>query len=67
MPAATWAGHRIRKLSLRARLILLVTAGILPLLAFSLWRQYEEFGNDIANTGRQALELDRSLAQRVEQ
>lgn len=56
-----------RRLTLHLRLILLVVAGVLPLLVFSLWRQYLEYQADIASTGRQTLELARSLSLRVEQ
>ena len=54
-------------LSLRGRLVLLVVASLLPLLVLSLWLQYVEYRNTVASTGRQTLDLARSLAHQVEQ
>jgi hypothetical protein len=50
----------LRSLSLPARLILLVAAGILPLVAFTLGRQYIEHPNDRAIAAQQALALART-------
>jgi signal transduction histidine kinase len=55
------------KLSLRARLLLLVFACVVPLLAFSLGSQYLQYREAVAATGRQTLELVRSMAVVVEQ
>jgi len=55
-----------RRLSLRLRLILLVLAGVVPLLAFSLGRQYFAYQADVAETGREKLLLARGMAQAVE-
>ncbi len=41
--------------------MLLVFAGVLPLLAFSLGSQYLQYRRSVAATGQQALELARSL------
>jgi two-component system cell cycle sensor histidine kinase/response regulator CckA len=53
--------------SLRGRLVLLVAASILPLLALGFWLQYTEYRNDLDDTGRQTLDLARSLARQVDQ
>jgi hypothetical protein len=63
--AARWRGPA--GLSLRARLLLLVVASIMPLLAFSLGSQYLQYRQAVAATGEQSLELARSLVQVVEQ
>ena len=54
-------------LSLRARVMLLVVASVLPMLTFSLASQYLQYREAVTNTGRQALELARSTAMMVEQ
>src|ERR1700736_328016 len=54
-------------LSLRARVILLVLAGVVPILAFSLGSQYLQYREAVDSTGRQSLELARSTALMVEQ
>jgi signal transduction histidine kinase/ActR/RegA family two-component response regulator len=53
-------------LSLRARLLLLVVASLMPLLAFSLVSQYLEYRQAVAATGQQTLELARSMTLVVE-
>ena len=55
------------RLSLRARLSLLVVACVVPLLAFSLGSQYLQYRDAVTATGRQTLELVRSMAIVVEQ
>src|SRR5262249_15264025 len=54
-------------LSLRARLLLLVLASIVPLFAFSLASQYLQYRDAIAAAGRQTLDLARGLSLLVEQ
>jgi signal transduction histidine kinase len=54
-------------LSLRARVVLLAVAGIVPMLAFSLGSQYLQYREAVANAGHQALELARSLSVVVDQ
>jgi two-component sensor histidine kinase len=56
----------MRRLTLRARLGLLVLAGVLPLLAFDLVRTYAAYRHDRAEATRQALNLARGLALAVE-
>jgi hypothetical protein len=55
------------RLSLRARLLLLVVASVMPLLAFSLGSQYLQYREAAAATGQQTLELARSISLVVEQ
>jgi signal transduction histidine kinase len=55
------------RLSLRTRLLLLVVACVVPLLAFSLVSQYLQYREAVAATGRQTLELVRSMSLVVEQ
>src|SRR5216684_2425685 len=55
-----------RHLSLRWRLVLLVVASVVPLLAFSLGNQYLEYREEVANTGYQTLALARSMSLVVE-
>src|SRR5437867_2074268 len=62
-PQARWRGG----LSLRWRLVLLVVAGVIPLLAFSLGHQYLQYREEVAATGRQTLALARSMSLVVEQ
>ena len=50
------------RLSLRARLLLLVVATILPLTGFTLARRYFDYRDSVENAGRKTLELSRSLA-----
>ena len=50
------------RLSLRARLVLLVVATILPLTGFTLARRYFDYREAVENAGRKTLELSRSLA-----
>src|SRR5207244_2478444 len=59
---AAWRG-----LSLRWRLVLLVVAGVVPLLAFTLGHQYLQYREEVAATGRQTLALARSMSLVVEQ
>ena len=54
-------------LSLRARLLLLVIASVMPLLAFNLGSQYLQYRTAVTATGRQTLELARTMSQVVEQ
>jgi PAS domain S-box-containing protein len=56
-----------RGLSLRWRLAWLVTAGVVPLLAFSLALQYQEYRREVANTGQQTLALARSMSLLVDE
>jgi signal transduction histidine kinase len=66
------SGQRSRRrasglLSLRARLLLLVLASIVPLFAFSLASQYLQYRDAITAAGRQTLDLARGLSLLVEQ
>jgi hypothetical protein len=54
-------------LSLRTRLLLLVVASVMPLLAFNLGSQYLQYRAAVTATGQQTLELARSMSQVVEQ
>jgi hypothetical protein len=54
-------------LSLRARLILLVIVGIVPLLLFTVAREYFDYQEARANAGTRALELARGMRRVVEQ
>src|SRR5712692_5408603 len=54
-------------LSLRWRLVLLVVAGVVPLLVFDLGHQYLQYREAVATTGRQTLALARSTSLLVEQ
>ena len=58
-------GRRPR-LSLRARLMLLVVASVVPLVVYVLGRGYLDYRQDVANAGQKTLELTRSLAVAVE-
>src|SRR5216683_5266432 len=59
---------RVRhRLSLRWRLVLLVVALVVPLLAFSLGHQYLQYREAVATTGHQTLALARSMSLVVEQ
>ncbi len=55
-----------RHLSLRWRLVLLVVASVVPLLAFSLGNQYLDYREEVANTGNQTLALARSISLLIE-
>jgi PAS domain S-box-containing protein len=55
-----------RSPSLRARLLLLVTACILPLFAFGFGNAYFDYQADRAEAGRQALNMSRTLVLLVE-
>jgi signal transduction histidine kinase len=55
------------RMSLRARLLLLVFACVVPLLAFSLGSQYLQYREAVAATGQQTLDLVRSMSLVVEQ
>jgi hypothetical protein len=56
-----------RGLSLRWRLILLVVAGVIPLLVFILGYQYVEYLRDVDTTGLRTLALARSMALLVDE
>ena len=56
-----------RGLSLRARLILLVVASLVPLLGFSLGREYLEYEAELASTRQRTLVLARGMARTIEQ
>ena len=60
-----WRGAE--RLSLRARLVLLVVASLVPLMAFSLVGQYLQYRDAVAITGRQTLEFARGLSAVVAQ
>ncbi|WP_431271153.1 sensor histidine kinase [Dankookia sp. P2] len=56
----------MRRWSLRARLALLVAAGVLPLVAFNLTNAYYGYREERARASRQALSLAHGLALAVE-
>ena len=56
-----------RGLSLRARLILLVIASLVPLLGFSLGREYLEYEAEFNHTRQRTLVLARGMARTIEQ
>jgi signal transduction histidine kinase/CheY-like chemotaxis protein len=60
------ARPRNGRLSLRARLMLLVVASVVPLVAFTLVRGYLDYQDALASAGRKTQELARSLALGVE-
>src|SRR5437764_11724887 len=60
-------GRESGKLSLRARLVLLVVASVVPLLGFSLAGQYLQYRDAVAATGQQTLDIARGLGLAVEQ
>src|SRR5262245_60705577 len=64
--AAGWRERLLRRLSLRARLVLLVVASFLPLLGFALVLQYLAYRDAYADAADQALALARSLVQTVD-
>jgi signal transduction histidine kinase/CheY-like chemotaxis protein len=55
------------RLSLRARLVLLVVVSIVPLMAFGLANQYLQYRDAIAVTRQQTLEFARNLTAAVDQ
>ena len=63
---ATRAPPRNGRLSLRARLMLLVVASVVPLVAFTLVRGYLDYQDAVIGAGRKTLELVRGLALAVE-
>jgi signal transduction histidine kinase/CheY-like chemotaxis protein len=63
---ATRAQLRNGRLSLRARLMMLVVASVVPMVVFTLARGYLDYQDDVASAGRKTLELARSLALSVE-
>src|SRR6266852_9757341 len=54
-------------LSLRSRLIVLVTLSVVPLLLFSLANEYLTYREHRANAGQRSLDLARSMALSVTQ
>ena len=56
----------VRSLSLRARLVLLVVASIVPLTAFTLARRYFDYQEAVESAGQKTLALTRSLSIAVE-
>src|SRR5579864_1596350 len=54
------------RLSLRTRLMLLVVAGVIPLVLFTLLRGYLDYRDAVSGAGQKTLELARSLALAVE-
>lgn len=54
-------------LTVPSRLVILVLASVLPLLAFSLGGVFVRYNQDVENTGRQTLALARSMADVVDQ
>lgn len=65
-PAALGLATRMRRLSLRARLALLVVAGVLPLLLYNLGTVYADYRRERDRVSRQSLELAHGLALAVE-
>ena len=63
---ATRAPPRNGRLSLRARLMMLVVASVVPLIAFTLVRGYLDYQDAVIGAGRKTLELVRGLALAVE-
>src|ERR1700733_351803 len=61
------AAQTQRGLPLRWRLILLVIAGVIPLLLFILGYQLLEYLRDVDTTGLRNLALARSMAQLVDE
>ena len=60
------APQRWLRLSLRARLMMLVVASVVPFVAFILARGYLDYREDVAAAGQKTLELTRSVAVAVE-
>ena len=63
---ALGAQRRDGRFSLRARLMMLVIASVVPLVAFTLVRGYLDYQKAVADAGRKTLELAHSLALSVE-
>ena len=55
-----------RRLSLRARLLLVVVASLVPLIVFTLGRRYADYQDSIAASGQHTLELTRVATLAVE-
>ncbi|MBV8923588.1 ATP-binding protein [Bradyrhizobium sp.] len=63
---ALGAQRRDGRFSLRARLMMLVIASVVPLVAFTLARGYLDYHNAVTDAGRKTLELAHSLALSIE-
>lgn len=61
--ADAWSWTRM---PLRARLILVVIVCVVPLVAFTIERQYADYQDTVAAAGRQTLELTRGISLAVE-
>src|SRR5947207_4299721 len=57
---------RSGRFSLRARLMMLVSASVVPLVVFTLVRGYVDYQDAVASSGQKTLELTRSLSFAVE-
>jgi PAS domain S-box-containing protein len=66
MTVASLSAPPRRRLSLRARLILLVLATVVPLTASTIFHHWQDYRDGLADAGRKTLELSRSLAIAVE-
>ncbi|HKX06701.1 MAG TPA: ATP-binding protein [Stellaceae bacterium] len=55
-----------RRLSLRARLVVLVVASLVPLILFTLGRRYADYQDSVSASGQQTLELTRAVTSAVE-
>ncbi len=55
-----------RRLSLRARLVVLVVASLVPLILFTLGRRYVDYQDSISASGQQTLALTRTVGLAVE-
>ncbi|MGH7126035.1 MAG: ATP-binding protein [Stellaceae bacterium] len=55
-----------RRLSLRARLVVLVVASLIPLILFTLARRYADYQDSVSASGQQTLELTRAITSAVE-
>src|SRR5258708_535249 len=60
------APERRPRVSLRARLMMLVVASVVPFVAFILARGYLDYREDVAASGQKTLELTRSVSVAVE-
>jgi signal transduction histidine kinase/CheY-like chemotaxis protein len=58
--------QRRGRFSLRARLMMLVIASVVPLVVFTLVRGYVDYQDAVASSGQKTLELTRSLSFAVE-
>jgi signal transduction histidine kinase/CheY-like chemotaxis protein len=65
-PAAGAPDRQHVRLSLRARLMMLVVASVVPVVVLTLVRGYFDYQDDVANSGRKTLELARSMSLGVE-